>query len=178
VTLLIMQAGARWLSAYEPLHHGARPESALFVDQERREIVIEGRARGQVHRLNGEGALTSRAVKWQTGSVIGTKARIETRQVTDVDETLVLLQLTRSPRKPAPTRQIALGNGQTLALASGDKSASEAVMALAVLGAMGQACLEKVAANVTDPLQLPAAALLHTLSHARTYVNTSEQETA
>jgi len=44
--------------------------------------------------------------------------------------------------------------------------------------AAGQACLEKVAANVTDPLQLPAAALLHTLSHARTYVNTSEQETA
>ena len=49
---------------------------------------------------------------------------------------MLILRLTREPKRPAPTRLVDLTTGQTSRTASGDKSASQAVMALNVLGAL------------------------------------------
>ena len=64
---------------------------------------------------------------------------------------MVLLQLSREPERPRATREIDLVTGNTIRMASGDKSASQAVMALAVLGSLeyeqAVTALEKTALN-------------------------------
>ena len=64
------------------------------------------------------------------------RARCEARQILKVERSHLLLQLTREPERPAPTRLVSLETGETQHTASGDKSASQAVMALSVLGAL------------------------------------------
>jgi hypothetical protein len=135
---LLAQGGAVLsLVAYAPLAGAGEPACAIFADREVRDMVLAGSASGLFHRL-GEGVVPdTRPMRWRAGNALVTAARCEARQVCRVDRSFLLLRLTREPARPAPTREVALSTGAVLRAASGDRAASEAVMALCVLGALG-----------------------------------------
>ena len=137
-TLQLLEASGATLSlaAYEPLEAAEPPASALFSDRELHEIVVSGAGSGAVHTLDESGAIGSRPITFGAGDCLATKARTGARHILQVERTLLLLQLTREPPRPLPVREIALDTGVELRTASGDKSASQAVMALSVLGAL------------------------------------------
>ncbi|MEO0699120.1 MAG: hypothetical protein AAFY81_05300, partial [Pseudomonadota bacterium] len=137
-TLQVLDASGATLSllAYEPLEDAQAPQSALFSDRDINDIVVSGSAHGVVHTLGEAGAMSSRSMHLAPGDCLATKARIGVRRILRVERTLLLLQLAREPQRPRPVREIALDTGVELRTASGDKSASQAVMALSVLGAL------------------------------------------
>ncbi|MEL6485757.1 MAG: hypothetical protein AAFQ13_01245 [Pseudomonadota bacterium] len=137
-TLRLLEASDATLSltAYEPLESVQPPTSALFSDRETHEIVVSGTASGVVHTLSEAGATTSRPIALTQGDCLATRACIGARHILHVERTLLLLQLAREPQRPKPVREIALDTGVERRTASGDKSASQAVMALSVLGAL------------------------------------------
>lgn len=155
-TLQLMQCGGATLSlaAYEPLPGAEAPPTALFSDREVHELVLCGEASGVSHRWEGEGRLTSAQHRWQQGSKVMLRARCEARQILKVERSLLLLQLTREPKRPAPTRLVSLETGETQHAASGDKPASQAVMALSVLGALKTRAslevMEQTACNLAE----------------------------
>ncbi len=138
-TMQLIDAGTAKLSitAYEPMPDMKAPRTVLFADFDAHEIVISGEASGVMHRLHGVGTLQSAAQHWKAGDVIETAARVEARQVIAVNQSLLVLQLTREPAAPQPTVQVSLADGAVIRTASGDKSASQALMAISVLGALG-----------------------------------------
>ena len=121
----------------------AIPATALFVDGESYEVVLAGSASGTLHELDAGAAhpatVTSEPVHWTAGDRIILRNGECARQVTQVEGCMVVLQLTRTPPKPRPTREFRLSDGALLRRASGDKAASQRLMALAVLGAMEHA---------------------------------------
>ena len=137
-TLQILQSGRATLSlaAYEPLPHCA-PETALFSDRELHEITLSGRALTALSTWSGEGLVTTRHERYGLGTARSLKPRLQSRQILKVERSLLLLQLSREPETPAPTRLVDLATGETVRIASGAKATSEAVMALSVLGALG-----------------------------------------
>lgn len=137
-TIQLMEDGGATLSlvAYEPLAQAEPPRTALFSDREVHEIALSGEASGVRHMWQGEGDLVCEPLRWRAGDTIRLRPRCEARQVLGVARSLLLLQLTREPARPAPTRLVSLETGETLRTASGDKSASQTVMALGVLGAL------------------------------------------
>ena len=128
------------LCAYEPAPYSGPPNLVQFADCELHELVLAGGARGQFHQLNGRKAyrtLCSKSHHWRNGDTITCRALRSTRQIVTVSETLLVLQLTRTPQSPLPTLELALPSGEKLRQISGDKKASEQLMALGVLGALG-----------------------------------------
>ncbi len=125
------------LAVYEPLAQAIEPASAFFSDREVHEIVIEGEASGLRHHYAGEGVISSIGQTWRAGDRISLVDQVHARQVLRVERAFVLLELAREPARPAPAREVDLETGRTTRLASGDKSASQAIMALSVLGALG-----------------------------------------
>ncbi len=140
--LQLLQSGGTslMLCAYEPLPHSQAPEVAQFVDSEVVELVIAGCVDGAFHTLNGHNAgaalVSSHNVQWPAGAQIARRARCETRHFVSVRQTALVLQLSRTPSSPKPTVEYRLSDGALFHQTSGDKRASEQVMALAVLGAM------------------------------------------
>lgn len=132
------------LAAYEPLEAVEEPTSAVFSDRSSRELVLKGAAFGLTHEIvdsgSGEAAqdasVRTRRMNWHIGDTIETRALIGARHVVRVKRSLLLLQLTREAKQPQPVREVELASGAVTRTASGDKSASQAVMALAVLGAL------------------------------------------
>ncbi len=155
-TLQLMESGGATVSlaAYEPLASEETPSSALFSDREVHEIALGGEALVAQHRFGAGGTLSSEPMPWFAGHTSAQAAQTEARQVLRVERTLLLLQLIREPERPAPTRLVDLSSGETLRIASGDKSASQAVMALSVLGALGECgaleIMEKTALNARE----------------------------
>ncbi|MEM6856674.1 MAG: hypothetical protein AAF559_02295 [Pseudomonadota bacterium] len=137
-TLQVLQASGATLSllAYEPLEDAQPQTSALFSDRDVHDMVVSGCAHGAVHTLDQAGAVSSRPIRLAAGDSLATTARISVRHIVRVERTMLILQLTREPKRPKPVREIALDTGVELRTASGDKSASQAVMALSVLGAL------------------------------------------
>ncbi len=140
----LMDAGMAKLSliAYEPLSDQAkckpgRPATALFADCEAREIIVSGYARGSMHRRTETGRLHNTELCWKAGDIIETAGKVSARQIRRVGKTLLVLQLSREPVAPEPTVEILLEDGSIVRTASGDKSASQALMAIGVLGALG-----------------------------------------
>ncbi|MDJ0977047.1 MAG: hypothetical protein QNI87_00760 [Erythrobacter sp.] len=156
------------LAAYEPLGNRPAPDSALFADRDAHEIVLRGEAEGIVHTWSGEGAIGSLPMRWTRGNTVRSRARTEARQVLRVERTLLVLQLCRAPANPAPTREVDLATGRTRSLASGDKSASQALMALSVLGALGDesalGVMEETALNRSEDKDVRWEALRQTVS--------------
>jgi hypothetical protein len=111
--------------------------SVIFSDREVHELVLAGKGSGFIYRHTGEGALSSEARLWSAGDTIRCTDHGQTREILQVERALLLLELAREPQRPAPVREVALDTGETLRTASGDKSASEAMMALSVLGTLG-----------------------------------------
>ncbi|BDI60650.1 hypothetical protein [Qipengyuania nanhaisediminis] len=123
----------------EPLEESC-PVAVTFADCESIECVIAGVASGWHHCLRDGTApgILSRPVTWQAGDTIQCQPQNETRQIVRVSQSLLVLQLTRTPARPAPTLERRTADGAVLRAVSGDKRASQQVMALAVLGALGQ----------------------------------------
>ena len=128
------------LAVYEPRESPLKPRSALFTDVEQHEIVLVGAAKGVVHRIHSEACrsakINSQFHDWSSGSRIVLSGANETRQVLEVKQTLLVLQLIRTPERPGLTREYALGTGTLLMQSSGEKRVSQDEMAMAVLSAM------------------------------------------
>ena len=138
----LLQSGGVTLSlcVYEPMNWKQAPETVRFVDCESHEIVVSGAARGRAYRFLelGQG-IAACDRRWQSGDRIERKPMEHARHVLQVEKSMLVLQLTRAPRSPGPSCEYRLSDGALVRETSGDKRASEQVMALGVLGAMGAA---------------------------------------
>ncbi len=142
-TMQLLEAGEATLTlaAYEPLEGIEEPSSALFSDRHSIELILTGAASGLKHTIalpvGGEGGpVRSERKRWCRGDQIETRPMAEARHIVRVERSLVLLQLTREPLRARPVREVSLATGAVVRTASGDKSASQTVMALSVLGAL------------------------------------------
>lgn len=123
------------ICAFEKRPEADPPQAVRFVDCETHEIILAGSAQGALYRRLG--TLTCEDREWRAGDVISCQAMTGSRHFQKVDTTLLVLQLTRKPVRPAPSIELRLTDGALLREVSGDKCASEQVMALCVLGALG-----------------------------------------
>ncbi len=115
------------------------PNTALLVDRESTELLLAGSARALFHRfedhVSGGSKIYASQRDWRAGERIELMSDCA-RHLIEADQSLLVLQLTRSSAAPRPTRKFSLPGGRLLKTASGDKQASRDLMALAVLGAM------------------------------------------
>jgi len=157
-----MQAGGATLAlcAYEHVANLQEPTVAQFADCETFEMIISGEARGAFHTLQFAGPnapkVETKAVFWRAGDRIHRRASQDTRQVLVVKSSVLLLQLSRLPKSPRPTREFRLCDSALTNQASGDKKASEKLMALSVLGALkhrdGIGAMDEFATNIAHDL--------------------------
>lgn len=127
------------LCAYEPVEAKRQIETAQFTDSRSVELVLSGEAQGALYSLcqnQGRTQIEQRTLHLSAGSQIACQPRRNARQFLAVGQSMLLLQLSRTPKNPAPSMQYRLSDGALLRQTSGNKQASEQVMALAVLGAM------------------------------------------
>lgn len=139
-SIQLLQSGRATLSllAFErPATKPQAPRTALFQDREAHEILIAGAARGTFHTLDEPGRIATDACRWVGGDTISCPDARHSRQVVAAEGSMLLMQLTRLPERPGPTREYRLADGAPVHCASGDKAASQRFMALAVLGALG-----------------------------------------
>jgi len=138
MTIRLASAGGAALSllCYEERSDLAAPASASFADRDLHEIVVAGEASALVHRIQPTGKIETQGIRLAPGACCHTAAQSMSRQLVAVRGRIVVLQLARTPDRPGPTREISLSNGALVHQACGDKAASQAEMALAVLGAM------------------------------------------
>lgn len=109
--------------------------SVLFEDCTVHEIVAAGAGRARLHQMEA-GRLVSTALELAPGAQMARRGPDAARRITAVTQPLLLLQLTREPAQPAPSREIALDDGRLLKTISGCKRTSQRLMAVGVLGAL------------------------------------------
>lgn len=134
----LMQSGGAVLSicAFEPDAWAGEPETVQFVDCSAHEIVIAGSAHGRFYERD-RGTMKHMDCHWHPGDQIVRRPNLDARHVLRVEQSLLTLQLTRVSQQPGPSCEYQLSDGALVRMSSGDKRASEQVMALAVLGAIG-----------------------------------------
>ncbi len=125
----------------------AVPVSALFEDGMAHDIVVAGAGTALVHQHDAT-RLTSREVALTPGVRLTRSGVHDTRQIIAVKRPLLVLQLTCEAARPSPSREIALADGRLIKTISGCKQASQQMMALAVLGALGHAAAGPVMARL------------------------------
>lgn len=141
--LQLMQSGGAVLSlcVYEPLSSTQPAPSARFADCALHEMIIAGSARGRIHylraRVEAKAEIATYEKHWQAGDPIALKPALEAREFVRVERSLLILQLSRVPVRARPSCEYRLSDGSLVQQISGDKRASEQVMALGVLGALG-----------------------------------------
>lgn len=140
--LVLFREGTAMLSlcSYEPLAQPREPETVRFADRTLNELVLAGRASAAMHTLadtaEGRACLQSQPLTMEPGTALVLQPMHEARHIARVSETLLALQLHRSSPAPQPSRDHRIADGALVGQASGDKRASDQVMALAVLGAL------------------------------------------
>jgi hypothetical protein len=126
------------------------PASVLFEDGEAHEIVLAGEGQALSHRI-GAGGLESTSIACTPGTRFTRGGTQEARQFVAVTRPLLVLQLLREAAAPAPSREVLLPDGALLQTISGSKQASQQMMALGVLGALGhRRALEPMARLARD----------------------------
>ncbi|AWW74200.1 hypothetical protein CD351_07130 [Erythrobacter sp. KY5] len=129
------------LCVYEPATANRQANWAQFADCELCELVLAGSATGRMHRIVhnglGQGGIRSTDLNVGEGSFLAPKPRVEARQFEVVHRSLLVLQLTRTRPNPRATRELRLSDGALVREVSADRRASEKMMALGVLGALG-----------------------------------------
>ncbi len=113
----------------------AMPQAAVFEDGTAHEIVVAGEGAALVHQLAGTRPISCE-VTLAPGTRLKREGADEARQIIAVTRPLLVLQLTREPAAPAPSREIALADGRVIQTICGCKATSQAMMALGVLGAL------------------------------------------
>lgn len=146
------------LLVYEQREDEIAPTTAVFTSNESHECVIAGEASGQIYHLHDSDYSNTQIIAhnafWFPGTVLQILDRTEARQITKVNGTMLLMQLSRVPEKPCPVREFRLSDDRLVKTSSGDKRASQKVMALAVLGAMDQMkALDTIEALALDQAQ-------------------------
>lgn len=127
-----------------------RPGSVLLEHGEAHELVLEGCGEAVCYRLDAAG-LAQTPLACMPGTRITRGGGDEARQIIAVTRPLLLLQLTREAANPAPSREVALPSGQLIGTISASKRASQLMMALGVIGALGhRAGLEAMEALALD----------------------------
>ena len=125
------------LTAYGPIESPRTPQSALLVDRESVELLLEGEVHAllqhKAERNLRKSRLQSAEITLRAGETISL-SRDSARHFIQSNRSCLVLQLARSAKVPRPTRKVRLADGQVLKSASGDKQASRDLMALAVLG--------------------------------------------
>ena len=141
--------------------------SALFEDAAVHEVVVAGAGEAVVHRLSGN-RVSSTAVMLAPGVRLSRDGPATARQMTEITQPLVLLQLTCEPPDPRPSREIALADGRVIQTISGSRQASQHMMALGVLGALehraGIGAMVQVARDPARPRDLRWEALRQVLA--------------
>lgn len=171
-TMQLASAGNAALSlvCYEQRVEERVPEAAHFADCEQHEMVLAGTGRARLHRIRQEGqksaAIDTEIAPLRPGECLATESRKAARSIFDVHGRLLMLQLTRQPADPAPTREYVLCDGRLLHQASGTKRDSLCEMAMAVLGAMGRvdAVPAMLAQSQSGPTELRWEALRHAIA--------------
>lgn len=166
--LLTSKGATLSLAAYEPLGRSSNPsQTALFCDRAVDEIIISGQAKARRHAITPEAKVQSDTIELRPGVRLGLRPLIEMREIVDVERSLMILQLTREADRPRPTREVDLETGAILRTASGDKSASQSVMALSVLGALKSYgaldVMERTALNAEEDIEVRWEAVRQTL---------------
>ena len=138
------------LTAFAP-RAASTAVSVLFEDCTVHEIVVAGAAQMALFRLDGA-QLARSEVSCAPGTRLSRSGPNEARQIIEVRQPLLVLQLTREAAEPAPSREIALDDGRQITVISGSKQTSQQIMALGVLGALAhRPALEPMAQVVRDP---------------------------
>jgi hypothetical protein len=138
------------LTAFAP-RAASGAASVLFEDCTVHEIVVAGAAQMALFRLDGA-RLTRSEVSCAPGTRLTRSGPNDTRQIIEVSQPLLVLQLTREAAEPAPSREIALDDGRLITAISGSKQTSQQIMALGVLGALAhRPALEPMAQVVRNP---------------------------
>ncbi len=145
--LQLMKSGGATLSlcSYEPAEETVVPETAFFADCETHEICIAGKANGYFYTRELDcdaghpATVDAQPYVWNAGDRMTLRARANARHIVAVERSLLLLQISRSPPHPLPSHEIRVSDGALASQVSGDKRASELVMALSVLGALDDA---------------------------------------
>ncbi len=114
----------------------ARPASVLLEDGEAHELVLAGKGEAVFYRLAGK-ELVQSTFACEPGTRITRAGADDARQIIAVTRPLLVLQLTREASNPAPSRELALPSGRLLGTISASKEASQQMMALEVIGALG-----------------------------------------
>lgn len=138
----LMQCGGTVLSlcVYEPVSNVRAATTVRFVDCDLHEMIIAGSARGRVHRLKhdegGATTIASSELRLQAGDAFAQPPICAAREFVEVEQSLLILQLSRTSLRPRPSREYRLDDGALVQQISGDRKASEQLMALSVLGAL------------------------------------------
>lgn len=137
VRLQLLRIGNAALSlcVYEPVVEPALPEVVRFADRESHEIVLAGVAKGIIAERRADLHVSEQI--WKAGDRIECLPCIRARQVVSVDQSLLVLQLTRQPENPLPSCDYRVTGGALVRQINGDRKASEQLMALSVIGALG-----------------------------------------
>ncbi len=115
----------------------ATPPSVLFEDCAVHELVVAGAGRAALHRLHAGSRLASEERALTPGTRLIRHGPDDMRQIIEVTEPLLVLQLTREPAHPVPSREVALADARLLKTISGCKATGQQMMALGVIGALG-----------------------------------------
>ncbi|MEM7665667.1 MAG: hypothetical protein AAF250_07390 [Pseudomonadota bacterium] len=140
-TIQLLTHGRARLSLYAFERHTERPmaDIALWADRESSEVLLCGSARGTLHTIAapeaGDASVETSHYEWRAGQTMALSPS-QARQFLAIDETLLVLQVSRAAPQPRPTQERRVSDGHAVKSASGDKQASRDVMALAVLGAL------------------------------------------
>ncbi|MCR2835095.1 hypothetical protein [Parerythrobacter lacustris] len=116
------------------------PRTVSFVDAERHEFVLAGKGCASGYRWSGRDGdqPESRQLSLEPGSLVALPDRYQAKQVVRVDQSLVMLRLSRAPERPRPSVELCLADGRIVHRATGDRRESCREMAMAVLTAMGR----------------------------------------
>jgi hypothetical protein len=140
--------------------------SVLFEDGQAHELVLAGAGEGLRYRLGAAG-VTGEALACTPGTRITRSGGADARQIIAVTRPLLVLQLTREPAMPAPSREFLLPDGRLIKTISASKQESQQMMALGVLGALAHrpalGAMERLACDATAARDLRWEALRQVL---------------
>ena len=118
------------------------PDAATFVDAERHEVVLAGRAEIAELLIDSESVGAARIAQHRRRIGPGDRLRSDGPRsalvVRRVTAPLLVLRLDRRAAAPGPTRRYALPSGELLQRASGSREESRMALMAMVLGRMGR----------------------------------------
>lgn len=172
-SMRLMRAGGTCLDivAFESGGSDTRRHGAVtFIDSESHDLVLRGSLKGRwcrLQRTGGEQTLEVSHMEIAEGAILISNTET-TWQPIGANGSALVLRLSRQPALPSPTRTYSIEDGTLLRIADGGKAASERLMAVSILGAIGDDCalerLRHVAADRKEEPHIRWEAIRQTLA--------------